>query len=158
MYKRQAYEHVRPRLDEFIGAFTAQDGQVGALFTINNEVSGLDLFDSSDTIRKLMPKLVGSYAMDALDRFNPVTEAPGNGMAEEFLTVVAAAQVSAHPAVGMGTDLRFQSQFVAGGALEVEERVVHLCAFPNHRSNAVRPTVTLSEMARSSRRGRNRAS
>ena len=156
MAMEDTYESVRPRLNEFIGAFSAQDGQVGALFTINGEISGLDLFDSSDTIRKLMPKLVGSYAMDALDRFNPVTEAPRDGVAQEFLKVVAAAQVSAHPAVGMGTDLRFQSQFVAGGALEAEERIVHLCAFPTMRAQS-RPDIYMSEMARSSRRRRNRA-
>lgn len=149
------YEHVRPKLDEFSAAFAAQDGQVGALFTINGEVSGLDLFDSHETLRKLMPKLVGSYALDAIDRYSPVGEAPQSGVAEEFIKVVAAAQVSAHPAVGMGTDLRLQSQFVAGGALEVDDRVVHLCAFPNQRATR-RPSVGLNEMIRSSRRRRNR--
>lgn len=156
MAMEDSYESVRPRLNEFIGAFAAQDGQVGALFIINGEVSGLDLFDSHDTIRKLMPKLVGSYAMDALDRDNPTASAPENGLAEEFLKVIAAAQVSAHEAVGMGTDLRFQSQFVSGGALEVEDRVVHLCAFPTRRAQR-RPDVNLTEMVRPSRRGRNRA-
>ena len=157
MAMEDSYEQVRPRLNEFIGAFTAQDEQVGALFTINGEISGLDLFDSHDTISKLMPKLVGSYAIDALDRFNPVSEAPESGIAREFLNVVAAAQVSAHEAVGMGTDLRFQSQFVSGGALEVDDRVVHLCAFPTRRAQR-RPDIGMSEMARSSRRRRNRAS
>ena len=157
MAMEDSYEQVRPRLNEFIGAFAAQDGQVGALFTINGEISGLDLFDSHDTISKLMPKLVGSYAIDALDRFNPVSEAPEGSIAREFLNVVAAAQVSAHEAVGMGTDLRFQSQFVSGGALEVDDRVVHLCAFPTRRAQR-RPDIGMSEMARSSRRRRNRAS
>ncbi len=56
----------------------------------------------------------------------------------------------------MGTDLRFQSQFVAGGALSMDDRVVHLCAFPTIR-NVRRPTVNLTEMACSSHRRRNRA-
>ena len=41
---------------------------VGALFAIDNSIVGLDLFDSHHTLRALLPKLVRSVAVDALDR------------------------------------------------------------------------------------------
>ena len=106
-------------------------------------------------MRKLMPKLVGSYALDAIDRFHPATEASQSKVAEEFLRMVATAEVSAHEAVGMGTDLRFQSQFVAGGALEADERIVHVCAFPTRHATQ-KPSGDLGEMVRPSYRRRNR--
>jgi hypothetical protein len=46
---------------------TPVDGQVGALFAIGDRIVGFDLFDSADTCRKLLPKLVRSYAIDAID-------------------------------------------------------------------------------------------
>ena len=42
--------------------------QAGALFQIDGRVVGFDLFDSALTLRRLLPKLVRSVAVDALDR------------------------------------------------------------------------------------------
>ena len=41
--------------------------QLGALFTLNGRVLGLDLFDSARTLSTLLPKLVESSALDAID-------------------------------------------------------------------------------------------
>ena len=71
---------------------------------------------------------------------------------EAFIRTVSEAQVSAHTAVGVGTDIRF----VTGGALSLEDRVVHLCAFPTVR-DVRRPGIDLTEMVPFSRRRRNRA-
>lgn len=38
------------------------------MFAIGGKVSGFELFDSPDTLRKLWPKLLRSYGLDALDR------------------------------------------------------------------------------------------
>ena len=55
------------RLDQFVRATGPVDGQVGALFAVNGEIVGLDLFDSPETLRALLPKLVRSVALDAID-------------------------------------------------------------------------------------------
>ena len=130
MAMEDVFESARTRLDEYTKAFNATEGQVGALFVINGRVSGMDLFDSHTTLGKLMPKLVLSHALDAVDRSQPASSTITDRVAEEFLGTVSISEVSTHPAVGLGTDIRFQSQFVAGGALTLDDRVVHLCAFP----------------------------
>jgi hypothetical protein len=123
------YEQNRPRLEDFVAAFTPVEGQVGALFAVNGSPWGMDLFDSPATLGKTLPKLVRSYALDAIDvatdKTMPVLE-------QEALRLVAdamAARVDRFPAVALGEDLRLASPTLTGGALAVDGKVVHLCAF-----------------------------
>ena len=62
------YEKVVGSLEDFVAAFPPADGQVGAVFLVNGRLGGLELFDAASTWRKLSPKLVRSYALDAIDR------------------------------------------------------------------------------------------
>ena len=55
-------------LDEFVAAFTPVERQVGAVFFVNGRAAGLELFDAPRTWRTLAPKLIRSYALDALDQ------------------------------------------------------------------------------------------
>ncbi len=102
---------------------------MGALFQLNGGVLGLDLFDSARTLSVLLPKLVESSALDAIDAAETVAPAVGSDGARRFLDEVAQAQLERFPAVGEGEDLRLRHAQVAGGALLVDGRVVHLCAF-----------------------------
>ena len=123
------YEQHRPRLDEFVAAFAPVEGQVGALFAVNGSPWGIDLFDSPATLGKVLPKLVRSYALDAID----VTGEKGAPVLEQealrFVADAMAARVDRFPAVALGEDLRLAAPTLTGGALAVDGRVVHLCAF-----------------------------
>ena len=57
----------QPSIDEYVTAFGPVDGQRGAVFLLDGIPVGLDLFESDVVLRKLMPKLVRSHALDALD-------------------------------------------------------------------------------------------
>ena len=37
------------------------------MFAIDGQVEGVDLFDRADTLAQMLPKLVRSYAIDALE-------------------------------------------------------------------------------------------
>ena len=62
------FEKLETPIAEFVAAFMPVDNQVGAVFFINGAQAGLELFDAASTWRKLAPKLVRSYAVDAIDR------------------------------------------------------------------------------------------
>ncbi len=47
-----------------------------------------------------------------------------------FLDKIKSADAIAFPAIGLGKDLRLEGSGITGGALVVEDRCVHLCAFP----------------------------
>jgi ARG and Rhodanese-Phosphatase-superfamily-associated Protein domain len=54
-------------IDRYIKRCVPVEGQIGALFAIGARIVGFDLFDDATTCRKLLPKLVRSYAVDAID-------------------------------------------------------------------------------------------
>jgi hypothetical protein len=120
--------HAAP-IDAYADAIVPEGRQVGAVFAIDGTVQGLDLFDSPETLRRILPKLVRSYAADAIESGRrPVRKASAT-KAAAFLQSVAAAEPRSFPAVGAGVDLRFESEAVTGGALVVDESIVHMAAF-----------------------------
>ena len=124
------FEKVETTVEDFVRAFAPDARQVGAVFAVNGRVAGLELFDAPSTWRKLAPKLVRSYAVDAIDR----NGAPGelhSDQARRFMTVVAASPTSQFAATGMGTDVRVAAADIAAAALVAEGRTVHLSAFAN---------------------------
>ncbi len=126
------YEDNRARLDDFEKAFTPADRQTGALFAINGKAVGFDLFDSSKPFRAMTPSLVQSYALDAIDNLDEKSSEnphPDSQIAQKLLDDCAKSVVNSFPALGEGHDLRLQGEGLTGGALEVDERVLHLCAF-----------------------------
>lgn len=123
-----AYEHFSGSVDEYVDAFATSETQVGACFTINGKIRGVELFDVSDTCGKLMPKLIRSYALDAIEERQDAATAGSQGISD-FIQAVAAAPADSFKALGEGEDLRIHSNTIAGGALAARERVVHLCAF-----------------------------
>jgi hypothetical protein len=123
------YEQNATSLEDYVQAFTAVSGQVGALFAINGETIGLDLFDYAITLQKLLPKLVRSYALDAIDSPTEKPDLPTTASAAELLQAAIEADANKFPAIGLGEDLRLTGVKVSGGALLVNERVVHLSAF-----------------------------
>jgi hypothetical protein len=103
------------------------------VFAIGGRVAGLELFDSSETLRKLFPKLLRSYGLDALDRAR--SKHPGNDAActaahaGAFLDKVSRANAEEFPAIGEGRDIRLSGRSLTGAALAVNDRIVHLTAF-----------------------------
>ncbi len=142
------YDHHRHTLGEYVAALPPVAGQCGACFTIDGRIVGLDLFHHQRTLAAYLPKLVRSYALDAVESCRPEPPAADRGAAEAFLARVVAAPVVRYPSPGLGHDLRLTSERLAGGALEVEGRLLHLCAF------ATRGGPTGGRMAPPSSRGR----
>src|SRR5262249_43305758 len=117
--------------DRKVRAFSAVPGQVGAVFAINNEVIGLDLFDSPSTFRKLLGKLVNSYALQALAgrSTSDKAEADDKFGAGDLIRFVIEAKAQSFAAIGEGQDVRIQGENLAAAALVAKDRLVHLCAF-----------------------------
>ena len=130
------YEQQSLRLEDYVRSFKPAGDQMGSVFAIDGRVVGLELFDSPETLRKLFPKLLRSYGLDALDRAlsHPAETGsqpiPSRAKAVAFLRKVTAAKEEEFPALGEGKDLRLTGPRLTGAALAVDGRVVHLSAFP----------------------------
>lgn len=134
------YERHAAALEDYVRACAPVERQSGAVFATGGRVAGLDLFDSAVTFRKLLPKLVRSYALDAIDgrgestlrRTHPRTAGAAASLraaANLFLRILAAPEAKSLPALGLGTDVRLVGPSLHGAALVHDEAVVHLCAF-----------------------------
>jgi hypothetical protein len=148
------YEDQKQSIDEFVGAFNSVECQVGAIFGIDGAVGGIDLFDAPDTFAKLMPKLVRSYSLDAIETPTEEKKKTTEIEAKRFIEVLSTIQTQEFPAVGLGKDLRLESEMISGGALVNEGRVVHLGAFPLITENSTGRSPRRSRMMRSSQRRR----
>lgn len=129
-------------LEDYVSALAPVDGQIGALFVVGDRIVGFDLFDCAPTFRKLLPKLVRSYALDAIDA--PATasgvrarrtraperhDAALRTAANAFLADVIRLEPQRVKAIGLGEDVRVNGKGVTAAALVHDERVVHLAAF-----------------------------
>ena len=88
---------------------------------------GLDLMDHPRAMRAMLPKLVRSYALDAIEaaKAAPAT----TDAAKEFIRRIGMAEPLTRPAVGIGEDVRLNGDGISGAALWAEQRFVHVCAF-----------------------------
>ena len=117
-------------LEEFVAAFTPVERQVGAVFFVNGRVAGLELFDAPHTWRTLAPKLIRSYALDALDQEDESVQDDSPTDATTLIHGLISSQASVFPAIGEGTDVRFESASALGAALVASDRAIHVSAFP----------------------------
>lgn len=135
------FERMEDRLSGFIKSFTLVEWQVGAVFAINGRIMGVECFWCHDTFRRFFGRLLKSYALDALDSANEDSQKPVQpAMVKRFLSAVADSEAEAHPSIGLGFNLRFESRAVTGAALVEGNRMLHMSAFKKEKGKGTRST------------------
>lgn len=157
MAMAQIYQKESGRLEEFASHFDVAEGQVGAVFAINDRITGMDGFGKPRSFFRMFRKLLESYALDAIDREGReetrVEPSLGTGDVERFLRIPARSPWEGRPSVGLGTDLRLETEGLIGAALAYEDRVLHTAWFVAAPRGTDGLRGTRSRMARPSRRG-----
>jgi len=140
MAMAEIYNQDKPALKSYFEHFQLMESQVGAVFLINCKVVGMDCLGKADTFAKVFKKLVESYALDAVDWFDPKTEVKvSRADIDSFLKVIASAKTENHKSVGLGIDLRLDSPGCVGFALAYGE-ILHLSVFAkNTKSGSLKP-------------------
>ena len=132
LYAREAVD-----MAALLGAFPYPAGAIGAAIGIGGRLVALELYDGPTTARKLWPRLIEGAVRAHLDhrRFvaaggvpAPRHRYPDREALGRMLGRVKLAQADAlrSPAVGEGTDVRFETDRITGAALLREEQVVHV--------------------------------
>jgi hypothetical protein len=129
------YENRRALLDDMVMQVRPQTDQVGAVFLVRGRLVGAEIFGSAPTFARLLPKLVRSYGLDAIDvrdaalsRHRRIDGDPAM-LVRVFLERLMTAPALLKPALGLGTDLRIEDRDLVGAALVHDGAVVHLSAF-----------------------------
>lgn|GEM_PF-249843 len=153
------FAHHRDRIEEFVGAIAPAQDQVGAVFVMGGRVAGLDLFDAEEVFRQYHPRLLRSYALDALEHAPGAASNAGAPLDPKAVALaleeLLGAGARSYPSLGLGEDIRIRSDRVQGAALVREKKVVHLTAFWNaqngdwvHGSAASKNQATLEGLMR----------
>jgi hypothetical protein len=126
---QQLYEDQQKTLGDILGQLPAPAESSGAVFAYGGRIVGVDLFDQPATLAKLWPKLVRSYAIDALE------DAPAEATpltvdhVRQWLQAAADAKTQAFKSPGLGEDVRLEGKDLVGAGLVVEEQPVHVELF-----------------------------
>jgi hypothetical protein len=112
----------------YLDAIPTFNGQIGAAYAIGGSLQGIEVFDSDVTFRKLAPKLLTSYALDALEHQHPAAP-PDSSPVNAFIQSVRAAAHQPSTTVGIGEMVRLSAGGLVGAALQVDGCCVHLAAF-----------------------------
>jgi len=130
MAMAEMYEKKRSSLQKYVNYFRLTDMQVGAVFAINGKVVGLDGFGKPETFTSVFKKLVQSYALDAIDWLEEGKDHKVlKGDVTRFLKASAKATIESRPSVGLGTDVRLESENLTGFALAVDDQILHFSIF-----------------------------
>ncbi|NPV58929.1 MAG: hypothetical protein HPY75_04610 [Actinobacteria bacterium] len=123
------FESKAADLEDYLKAFACLPEQRGMLVMVNGEVVGLDMLSLAPAYEILHPKLLKSYAMEALlDRKAKAPKA-GRKKAEAFIAATAECEEKKYNSVGMGWDYRFEGKNLVGSALVYRKKVVHMAFF-----------------------------
>lgn len=114
----------------------------------------MELFDAPAAFAAYLPKLVKSYALDALDLKRGEVRAVESESIYRLLGQLASARQERYAASGAGEDVRLEGEGVTGGALEHQGKLIHVAAYRIERRGRERDGEHISPMAPSSYRRR----
>jgi hypothetical protein len=126
-----AYEQRAQALGEYLDALERTEAESGAIFALRGVPVALELFDCADAFRVALPKLICSYALDALRLSAAQSSPPIDGeSAAALLERIGRVRPVRHRAIGLGEDLRAATEDgMTGGALLLHDRLVHISVF-----------------------------
>jgi hypothetical protein len=122
------YDSHQGDLKAYADAFPGRSGQIGAVYVIGGAVAGIEAFHSARTFAALAPKLLASYALDAME--HAASEPLAATDVEGFIEAVRATPNRRFPAAGIGETIRLSGADAVGAVLEVSGAGIHLSAFP----------------------------
>jgi hypothetical protein len=135
---KDVFESKEGELDAYVQEMKWEPGQKGIVVLINGLVVGLDCVSLESAYAMLHPKLVKSYAMEAI--LQKKKHAPASvETARLFLQGIVGCSEKKYKSVGLGWDYRFEAEKMVGSALAHEGHVLHAAFFPMNQSERIDP-------------------
>jgi len=119
----------RADVEQTLAKLEPEPGQCGVLAVLGGKPMCLDLFDRASTLEAVSSGLVGSYALDAMTVPKPAVAARDLERSLAWLAALPKAIATAHPGVGLGTNVVLSSPKAGATGLVLEDALVHLGAF-----------------------------
>ena len=129
----QMYAETSSASARYLKSFKPLPSQIGTIFLVDGNVSGVELFARTKTHKAMFKRLIRSYALDAIDRqISDRAPTPSKEdmkqHAKDFTQSLMNAWSKEFDGVGEGVNVRFRDEKLTGGALLHQDRVLHLSA------------------------------
>jgi hypothetical protein len=150
------YEAKGADLDGYLKSFRPAAGQKGILVFVDGRPAGLDFISRDQAFGELYPKLVKSYAMEAMllterrkkgrgkSDAERATATPSADEARAFLKKAAASEEKKYESVGLGWSYRYAGPGIVGSALAFNEKVIHMAFFGLDEAGAVEDSGSMA--------------
>jgi hypothetical protein len=160
---RDVFEAKGTDLDGYLKSFRLAAGQKGILVFVDGRPAGLDFVSRDKAFGELYPKLVKSYAMEAMLLTEERKKGRGKGdaakalakpttdEAREFLKRAAASEEKKYASVGLGWSFRYAGPGIVGSALAFNDKVIHMAFFGLDEPGVAEDTGSMAGISR--RRG-----
>jgi hypothetical protein len=124
------YEKLEKDIDTLVGAFAGNPEANGFALFVNGVLLNTDVFNRHDICTEYLPRVLRAAALEAvhLNASEEMDEARAKYEAVDFLDAVGRMNHERHPAVALGSELRFDGELATGFRLEHEDMLVHFTA------------------------------
>lgn len=116
----------------YLDAFKLEDEQNGVLVFINDKPMGIEYISDTSVFAQNFTKIVKSYVPTAIRETDNYKESDLDYIEQGkiFLANFKDCEIETFKSLGMGNDLRFNSEKVTASALVVENELIHFVGFP----------------------------
>lgn len=135
------YQGKREELNKIAETIQLHQDQVGALVSISGKFVVLDYVSNPNVFSSLHGPLVQGYALDALK--SEKKRHPSLKSAQAFLNLVTEITPTHSEALGLGDDLRFDEDGIAGSGLAWEKELIQLTVFREEKKEETIPGTPL---------------
>lgn len=101
----------------------------GMIIAAGKDILGFEYAASPDFFKRLTPRLLRGYALDALER-RVVGDPPSQKELDGFLDRICGLKPCAYPGVSLGEDWRFGDRKLVGRALVENDKILQASFFP----------------------------
>ena len=122
------YKNLNHNHEEYMIHFPLLNKQIGLIAIINDEVRGIEIFNSHEIYSQCHEKLIRSYIIDSFDDKNSKNTININEI-EGILNNISESVFMKEKVRGLGESIKFSNNYGSGSALIYDDEIVHMPYF-----------------------------
>ena len=128
MAMEDVYTNKMNIINDYKNEFKLAENQKGMVIFINGEIAGIEYLSSADGFASISEKLINSYSSTAIFDNKDFKAVDLTDKCKDFLNYIKYGYEGQYKSVGLGEDIRYESQAGYASALVHESEVVHFVA------------------------------
>lgn len=129
MAMNDVYEGRKIQQEEYLNNIKIDENVNGVIAMINGNIVGMEYISKPDEFRKVLPKLIRSYAIDASLNYKETKENNYSRKLKRFFERLNQSKESRVKSVNIGEDVTIEGIGISGAALVHDDNIIHFMAY-----------------------------